>query len=147
MRFGYDLRQDVAHIRFQEKGRFVVRMASQVMDRGVDNIRWVARAFGLLVVGLFLMILILAFTNEDGIQAQAVPKVVLLAVAICGVGLAWRWERVGGAVLVASAVAVGLSMYQSYLILGPVGLLLVVLVYTPLPLIAGVLFLLSSRRL
>ena len=124
-----------------------MRTAFQAMHRGADNIRWAARVSGLLVVGGFLLILFLAFTNEDGIQAQAVPKVILLMVAIFGVGLAWRWERVGGAMLVASAVALGLSMYQSYPILGPVGLLLVVLIYTPLPLIAGVLFLLSSRRL
>ena len=116
------------------------------MDRGADNIRWAARVSGLSVVGLFLLILFLAFTNEDGVQAQAVPKIILLAIAIAGVGLAWRWERVGGAILVASAVALGLSMYQSYPILGPVGLLLVVLIYTPLPLISGVLFLLGSRR-
>ena len=117
------------------------------MDRGADNIRWAARVSGLSVVGLFLLILFLAFTNEDGVQAQAVPKIILLAITIAGVGLAWRWERVGGAILVATIVALGLSMVQSYPILGPVGLLLVVLIYTPLPLIAGVLFLLSSRRL
>ena len=116
------------------------------MDRGADYIRWAARVFGLSVVGVFLLILFLAFTNEDGIHAQAVPKVILLMVAICSVGVAWRWERVGGAILVASVVALGLSMVQSYPILGPVGLLLVVLIYTPLPLIAGALFLLSSRR-
>ena len=68
-------------------------------------------------------------------------------IAIAGVGIAWRWERVGGGLLVASAVALGLSICQSYPIFGPVGLLLVVLIYTPLPLMAGVLFLLSSRRL
>ena len=124
-----------------------MRMALEADDRGADNIRWAARVSGLFVVGVFLLILILAFTNEDGIQAQAVPKVILLAIAIAGVGLAWRRERVGGAILVASAVALGLSICQSYPIFGPVGLLLVVLIYTPLPLMAGVLFLLSSRRL
>ncbi len=123
-----------------------MRTAFQAMDRGADYIRWAARVFGLSVVGVFLLILFLAFTNEDGIHAQAVPKVILLMVAICGVAVAWRWERVGGAILVASVVALGLSMVQSYPILGPVGLLLVVLIYTPLPLIAGALFLLSSRR-
>ena len=117
------------------------------MDRGADNIKWAARVSGLPVVGLFLLILFLAFSNEDGVQAQAVPKVILLMVAICGVAMAWRWERVGGAMLVASAVALGLSICQSYPIFGPVGLLLVVLIYTPLPLISGVLILLSSRRL
>jgi len=124
-----------------------VKMVSQAMGRGADDIRRAARIFGLQVVGIFLLILILALTNEDGIQAQAVPKVILLTVAISAVGMAWRWERVGGAVLVASAVALGLSMYQSYLLLGSLGLLLAVLIYTPLPLIVGVLFLLSSRRL
>jgi len=124
-----------------------MRTAFQAMDRGAAYIRWAARVFGLSVVGVFLSILFFAFTNEDGIHAQAVPKIILLMIAICSVGVAWRWERVGGAILVASAVALGLSMYQSYPILGPVGLLLVVLTYTPLPLIAGILFLLSSRRL
>jgi len=116
------------------------------MDGGADYMRWAARVSGLLVVGVFLLILILAFTNEDGILAQAVPKIIVMAVAICGVAVAWRWERVGGAMLVASAVALGLSICQSYPIFGPVGLLLVMLIYTPLPLISGVLFLLSSRR-
>jgi hypothetical protein len=123
-----------------------VKMAFQAVDRGADDIRRAARVSGLQVVGIFLLILILALTNEDGIPAQAAPKVILLMVAISAVGMAWRWERVGGAALVASAVALGLSMYQSYPLLGSLGLLLAVLIYTPLPLIAGVLFLLSSRR-
>ena len=116
------------------------------MDRGADYIRWAARVFGLSVVGVFLLILFFAFTNEDGIHAQAVPKIILLMIAIAGVGVAWRWERVGGGLLVASAVGLGLSICQSYPVFGPVGLLLVLLIYTPLPLISGVLFLLSSRR-
>ena len=124
-----------------------MKMAFQAMDRRADDIRRAARVSGLQVVGIFLLILILAITNEDGIHAQAVPKVILLTVAISAVGMAWRWERVGGAVLVASAVALGLSMYQSYPLLGSLGLLLAVLIYTPLPLIAGILFLLSSRRM
>ena len=124
-----------------------MKAASQAMDRGADDIRRAARVSGLQVVGVFLLILILALTNEDGIEAQALPKVILLTVAISAVGIAWRWERVGGAVLVASAVALGLSMYQSYPLLGSLGLLLAVLIYTPLPLIVGVLFLLSSRRM
>jgi hypothetical protein len=116
------------------------------MDRGADDVRWVARVSGLMVVGVFLLVLFFAFTNGDGIHAQAVPKIILMAVAICGVAMAWRWERVGGGLLVASAAALGLSMYLSYPILGPVGLLLVVLIYSPLPLISGVLFLLSGSR-
>lgn len=124
-----------------------MKMVSQAMDCGADDIRRAARVSGLQVVGVFLLILLLALTNEDGIGAQALPKVILLTVAISAVGIAWRWERVGGAVLVASAVALGLSMYQSYPHLGSLGLLLAVLIYTPLPLIVGVLFLLSGRRM
>jgi len=115
------------------------------MDRGADDIRRAARASGLQVAGIFLFVLMLALTNEDGVPAQALPKLSLLVVAILGVGMAWRWERVGGMMLIVSALALGLSAYQSYPILGPVGLLLAVLIYTPLPLIAGILFLLSSR--
>ena len=114
--------------------------------RRAHYIRWAVRACGLLVIVVFVSILILAFINEDGIQTEAVPKIVLMALAICGVVVAWRWERVGGVMLVASAVALGLSICQSYHIFGPVGLLLVLLIYTPLPLFSGVLFLLSSRR-
>ena len=114
--------------------------------RRAHYIRWAARISGLAVAVIFVSILVLAFTNEDGIQAQAVPKILLMALAICGVAMAWRWERVGGVMLVASAVALGLSICQSYHIFGPVGLLLVLLIYTPLPLCSGVLFLLSSRR-
>jgi TctA family transporter len=123
-----------------------VTTESRVVGRGAENIRWVARLSGLLTAGLFLLILILAFTNEDEIQAQAVPVVVLLAVAICGVGVAWRWERAGGVMLVASAVALGLSMYQSLPVFGFTGLLMVLLIYALPPLCAGGLFLLSGRR-
>ena len=124
-----------------------MRMALEAPDRGAGHIRWAARVSGLLVVGVFLLILFLAFTNEDGIQAQAVAKVILLMIAIAGVGIAWRWERVGGGLLVASAVALGLSICQSYPIFGPAGLLVVLLIYSAPPLVAGVLFLLSGRRL
>jgi hypothetical protein len=92
------------------------------MDRGADDIRWAARISGLQLGGIFLLV-----------------------VAILGVGMAWRWERVGGMMLIVSALALGLSVYQAHPILGPVGLLLALLIYTPLPLIAGILFLLSSR--
>ena len=122
-----------------------MKMAFQATDRGAGDIRRAARVSGLQVVAIFLVILILAITNEDGIPAQAMPKVILLTMAISAVGVAWRWERVGGAVLVASAMALGFSMYQTYPLVGTLGLLLAVLIYTPLPLIAGVLFLLSSR--
>jgi hypothetical protein len=114
--------------------------------RRVQYIRWAARISGLAVVVAFLLILALAFTNEDGIQAEAVPKILLMALAICGVVVAWRWERFGGAILVTSAVALGMSMCQGYPIFGPVGFLLVLLIYVPLPLISGVLFLLSGRQ-
>ena len=124
-----------------------MKMVSQSMDRRAGDIRQAARVSGLQVVGVFLLILVLALTNEDGIEAQALPKVILLTVAIGAVGIAWRWERVGGAVLVASAVALALTMYQSYPLLGSLGLLLAVLIYAPLPLIVGVLFLLSSRSM
>jgi hypothetical protein len=123
-----------------------VTTESQVVDGRAEDIRWVARVCGLLVVGLYVLILIFAFTNEDAIQAQAVPKIVLMSIAMLGVGLAWRWERVGGAVLVASAVTLGLSMYESLPIFGFTGLLMVVLIYAIPPLCAGVLFLLSGRR-
>ena len=122
-----------------------MRTTLEALDRGAGYIRWAARISGVLVIVVFLFILILAFTNEDGIHAQAVPEIILLMIAIAGVGIAWRWERVGGGLLVASAVALGLSICQSYPIFGPVGLLLVLLIYTPLPLFSGVLFLLSSR--
>ncbi|NIN63850.1 MAG: hypothetical protein GTO63_03875 [Anaerolineae bacterium] len=115
------------------------------MDRGADDIRYAARISGLQLGGIFLFVLVLALTNEDGVPAQALPKLFLLVVAILGVGMAWRWERVGGMMLIVSALALSLSVYQAYPILGPVGLLLAVLIYTPLPLIAGILFLLSSR--
>lgn len=114
--------------------------------RQAQYIRWAARISGLLVIAIFLFLLILAFANEDGIQTQAVPKIILMALAICGVVAAWRWERTGGTMLVASGLALGLSMCQGYQTFGPVGLLLVLVIYTPLPLFSGVLFLLSSRR-
>ena len=109
-------------------------------------IRWAARISGFGVVVIFLLILALAFINEDGIQTQAVPKILLMALAICGVVVAWRWERIGGAILVLSAVALAASMCQGYSTFGLAGLLVVLLIYTPLPFTSGVLFLLSGRK-
>lgn len=122
----------------------MMRVVSQTMERGADDIGRAARASGLQVAGGFLFVLMLAFTNEEGVPTQALPKLILLVVAILAAGMGWRWERIGGVMLVVSALGLGISVHQSYPVQGPVGLLLAVVIYTPLPLTAGVLFLLAS---
>ncbi len=109
---------------------------------------WSARVSGLLMTTFFLFIIILAFINEDQPEAVALPTLFLLPVAILGALAAWRWIRIGGMVLVISALALSISVYRSSVAfgLGPVGLLLGLPTYSLPPLFTGILYLLPAGR-
>jgi hypothetical protein len=108
--------------------------------------RWAARLIGLAAVGLFA-----AFVYTSGTtviptlslaSVQGLPLLFALVLALAGVLVAWRWERTGGIMTLAGAVAIiGLVCLGS----GTDMLLCSVFFAGPL-LVAGTLFLASCYR-
>jgi hypothetical protein len=77
--------------------------------------RWVARLLGLLASAPFVLFLIflgaticpkLSWSNPQGM-----PLFCVLTAATVGVLIAWRWEMIGGAMAVVSAVAISGLVY------------------------------------
>ncbi len=77
-------------------------------DRGTVNIvRWIARVLGTLVILLFVYLFVGEGIGGSSTQVSTKDTVQLLltAVELVGLGLAWKWELAGGATtLVAFAV-------------------------------------------
>ncbi len=103
-------------------------------------IRWMARASSILFSSEFLIVMLLALTNEDKPRGMAIPVLALLALTIAGCFAAWRWERAGGFVVVLSATGLGIAAYLASLAFG-LPSLLPALVYSAPFLLVGVLFL------
>jgi hypothetical protein len=125
-----------------------VKYSQQTEATATKLARWSARVSGVLTTSLFLFIIILVLINEDKPKAEALPTVFLLVVAILGALVAWRWVRIGGMVLVISALALSILVHRSSVAfgLGPVGLLLGLMTYSLPPVLTGILYLLSAQR-
>jgi hypothetical protein len=72
--------------------------------------RWAARLLGLVAVGLFVF-----FVVESGDEVlpalswgslQGIPLLIALLAALAGLLIAWRWEMVGGVMVVVSAAII-----------------------------------------
>jgi len=96
-------------------------------DRVTKWIRWVARIWGGLIVLYVLLVLIGYGWNwvttgvADPHAVEAVPLVeyvglVIMVVGALSLGIAWRWEKLGGTIAVASQ----LVFIALHLIEGPV---------------------------
>jgi hypothetical protein len=108
--------------------------------------RLAARLLSLAASGVFLLIIFLAVTNEDGVQPRALPVLVLLGLTILASWAAWRWEMAGGSLTVAGAAGLGLAAYSAASSFGPgAWAFLAPLIYGLPFLAAGVLFLLGSQ--
>ena len=108
-------------------------------------IRWIARLSSLTINSVFLLILVLAVTNEDKPQGAAIPVLVLLALTMVSCLAAWRWERAGGIAVLVSAVALGLAAYAASDTYGLEPRLLAPLLYAVPYLLVGTLFLWAAR--
>lgn len=81
----------------------------QKKDGSTTAMRWTARILALLAVGLFVF-----FAVDFGARVfptlswgpQGIPLLVVLAVALAGVIVAWRWELVGGIMTVAGVAGI-----------------------------------------
>ena len=95
----------------------------------------------------FLLVIFFAVTNEDKPQGAAIPVLVLTALAVGSCFIAWRWEKVGGVIVILSALCLNVAAYSASLSFGLGRLSLgLSLIYGVPFLIVGVLFWLSGRR-
>ncbi len=87
----------LAHL--YERRKIMMNLLSFSIRQDVRLIRWTARAFSLLILGFYITIIAL----YDDFQAQlTTPFILALAVTICLL-VAWRWEKVGGRLIMAGA--------------------------------------------
>jgi hypothetical protein len=123
---------------------------SNIQDRRIHldiSLRLVTRLYGLATNSVFLLILCLALTNEDKPQGPAITVLVLLALTMVSSFVAWRWEKLGGALVIAGALSTGVAAYSASLEfgLGSQSFLPGLIYCTPL-LVMGILFWLCGHR-
>ncbi len=85
--------------------------------RGV-SLRWMTRLLSIVISGVFLLIMLLAVTNEDKPQGAAILVLVLLGLTIVGCFVAWRWEQIGGGIVVNGALGLIAAAYSASLTFG-----------------------------
>jgi len=83
-------------------------------DRTTKWIRWIARICSIVIIGFTPLILVIVIGHSVIPQSQVPDHENLLPLAMClsvaGLGLAWRWEGLGGAISVGFFLAdLGLS--------------------------------------
>jgi hypothetical protein len=108
---------------------------------------WTARLSSLVINSVFLLVLCLAVTNEDKPKGPAVIVLLLLALTMAASFAAWHWRRVGGALVVAGGLCLGVATCSASLAfgLGSSGLLGTFIFGTPFVLV-GILFWISGGR-
>lgn len=111
------------------------------------SMRWMTRLLSVLVSAMFLLIIYLTVANEDKPQGMAIPVLALLALTIMGCLAAWRWEKVGGIVVIISALCLSIAAYSASLTFGLASLsFLPALIYGAPFLILGILFLVCAKE-
>ena len=68
-------------------------------DRITNNIRWTARIIGL-IIGLIWLSQVPGILEFSNIPLPLWVQVALLITPIVGVLIAWRWESIGGVILI-----------------------------------------------
>ena len=114
---------------------------------GSISLRGMTRLLSLVINSAFLLILFLALANEDKPQGPAITVLVLLGLTMLGSFAAWRWEKAGGAVVIAGALGTGIAAYSASLEfgLGSQSILPVVIYGAPF-LVIGILFWACGHR-
>jgi len=86
-------------------------------------------------------------TNEDKPQGAAIPVLALLVLNIAACFAAWRWEKVGGVVVIIGSLCLSVAAYSASLTFG-LGSQSVLpsLIYGAPFLIMGILFWVSGQR-
>jgi hypothetical protein len=91
-----------------------VERAGKGADRATKWIRWIARIWSIVIIGITLVMVIAHAVMPDPHATDYPPVENLLPLAMClsvaGLGLAWRWEGLGGAISVGFFLA-NLGLY------------------------------------
>ena len=85
-------------------------------DRATKWIRWIARIWGTVIIGYALILLICYAVNwvtigtADPHAVEGYPPIenlppLLMFLSILGLGIAWRWEGLGGAINIVFCLA------------------------------------------
>ena len=121
-------------------------MVNTHLDKTVYFTRWTARLSSFTTSSVFLLITFLAVTNEDRPPSPAIPVLALLALTILACLVAWRWEKVGGGLVVMGAIGLGIVAYSAASAFGLGAFaILTSLIYSLPFLMVGVLFLLIGE--
>jgi hypothetical protein len=102
--------------RINKQGGQIMPNANDFGGRATKWIRWIARVWGTLIIAVTLLIIIGSVWNwvttgqADPHAAEDYPAIENLAVlfsilSTLGLGLAWRWERLGGTIAVVFSLA------------------------------------------
>ncbi len=84
-----------------------------------DDLTYVIRGLAL-AVGLWASTPFMLFLTSSGVRVlpklswsspQGMPLFIVLAMATVAVLIAWRWEMIGGAIIVACAIAISTLVY------------------------------------
>jgi hypothetical protein len=119
----------------------------RLLGDGGLSMRWVARLSSLAISSVFLLILILAVTNEDKPHGPAIPVLVLLVLTMVACLAAWRWEKAGGVAVIVGSICLSLAAYSAAQAFGlGSAIFLPLLVYGAPFLVVGILFLIAGQR-
>jgi hypothetical protein len=76
-------------------------------------LQWSARITGMLVCGVWLVILILWSTNSEDFTSTLNPLMLAIIITMGCILIAWRWELVGGIATIVGAVAVLIAAWYA----------------------------------
>jgi hypothetical protein len=82
------------------------------------TLRQTARLLSIVTCDVFLLIMLLAITNEDQPAPLAILVLALLGLVILSCVAAWRWEKTGGMVIVGGAVCLTVAALVASLSIG-----------------------------
>ena len=120
-------------------------------NRATKWIRWIARIWGTVIITFALLMLIgyawnwVTTGKADPYAMEDYPPIenlipITLGLSVLGLGIAWRWERLGGAITIVFQLAT-LAVHHLLLSPRPYPYLLTIIITTP-----GILFLVYRWR-
>lgn len=126
-------------------------------DRATKWMRWIARIWSTPIIVYSLMMLAgyawnwVAIGKTDPYSVEGYPFVealppILMFVSVLGLGIAWRWERLGGAITLVFLLATILLLLISRPITQDFYRLAIPLIMSLVIAIPGILFIVSWRR-
>ncbi|MBN2636423.1 MAG: hypothetical protein JXR61_09140 [Prolixibacteraceae bacterium] len=73
--------------------------------------RWILRVFSGLLIAFFLLMFIgesLSSKSSDPMSTNSILQLLLMAIGLTGLGLAWKWELTGGSIALAAFIGLGI---------------------------------------